>query len=188
MDARIIKTKKKIKETLLVILQTKMINDVSISEICNKAKINRNTFYAHFATPEAVLEEVANELLSEEYTILENYTRTKDIVVAACKYINVHAREHLILISNNVENYSIRKAIIYSQNAAFYKIDNRDKRVSPKRFKMIHTYIINGAVSIIKEWLYSGMKESPEEIGEMVDYITASLIRGINQSQQIDSF
>jgi len=185
MDARIIKTEKKIKEALFFILQTKKIYEVSITEICKRAKINRNTFYAHFASPEAVLDAIAEDYLSDEYKVLENHTKTKDIVITACRYIKSHSNENLILLSNTTEKAFIEKGVTYSKNAPFYTIDNRDKRVSPKRFKMIHTYIINGAVAIIKEWLYSGMKESPEEIGEMVDYITTSLIRGINQSSTI---
>lgn len=185
MDARIIKTKQKIKETLLFILQTKKIYEVSITEICTKAKINRNTFYAHFATPEAVLDAIAEDYLSEEYRVLENHTKTKYIVVAACRYIKSNANKILILLSNTTENVFIEKGVTYLKNAPFYTIDNRNKKLSPKKTKMVHTYVVNGAVSIIKEWLYSGMKESPEEIGEMVDYITTNLIKGINQSLTI---
>ena len=184
MDARIIKTKQKIKETLLYILQTKKIYEVSITEICKKAKINRNTFYAHFATPEAVLDAIAEDYLSEEYKELENQTKTKDIVVAACRYIKSNANKNLILLSNCTEKVFIEKGVAYSKNAPFYTIDNGNKKLSPENIKKIYTYIVNGAVSIIKEWLYSGMKESPEELGETVDYITTSLIKGINQAKQ----
>ena len=182
MDARIIKTKNKIKEALLIILQTKKIYEVSISEICKKANINRNTFYAHFATPEAVIEAIAEDYVAEEYKILDKLTKTKDIVVAACKYIRTHANENIILLSNIAEKQFIEKGISYSKNAPFYTINNQDKSLSPEQIKMIHSYIVNGAVAIIKDWLYSGMKESPEEIGKTVDFITSSLIAGINHT------
>ena len=185
MDARIIKTTKRIRDTLLLILQNKKLNDVSISEICRRARINRNTFYMHFASPEAVLESIADELISEEYKILENHTKTKDIVIAACQFIKEHAKENIILLSTGIEKEFIERGINYSHNAPFYTIENADEGYSPKHIKMIHSYIVNGAVAIIKEWLYSGMKESPEEIGETIDTITTCLIAGINQKNMI---
>jgi len=163
----------------MLILQTKKIYEVSVSEICNKAKINRNTFYAHFATPEKVLEEIADEYIAEERNLLDSCTTTKEIVIAACRYIKAHAKENIILLSNGVEKQFIEKGVDYSIAAPIYVIENKKQQLSPKQIKMINTYIVNGAVAIIKEWLYSEMKESPEEIGEMVDFITSSLIAGI---------
>ena len=185
MDARIEKTKRKIKDALFAILEKKAIADVTISEICQKAKVNRNTFYAHYATPEKVLEEIANEYISEEYKVLNACTTTKETVIAACEYTKRHAAENSILLTNTPEELFIGKAIDYSLASPVYLIDNNGEDLSPKQIKMIHTYIVNGAVAIIKEWLYSGMKESPEEIGETVDYITTSLIKGIHQTLTI---
>jgi len=181
MDARIVKTKKKIKDTLFCILEKKPIADVSISEICNKAKINRNTFYAHFTTPEKVLEEITEDYISEQYKVLNKYGTKKEITIAACEFIKAHAKENFILLSNTSEKYLIDIGIKYSAASPIYVIYNKSEGLSPKQLEMIHTYIVNGAVAILKEWLYSGMKEAPEEIGETVDMITTSLIRGINQ-------
>lgn len=180
MDARIIKTKEKIKEALLSILHTKNISDISISEICKKAKINRNTFYAHFATPEALLDEIANAYLTAEYDLLNHCSSTKEIVVTACEYIKKNAALNLILLENRTLEYFIDRGVNYANETPIYIIDNKDGRFTPDEIRSINTYLVNGAVSIIKEWLCTGMKESTEVIGERVDYITSSLIKGIN--------
>ena len=181
MDARIIKTTNKIKDALLLILRTKKVNEVSISEICKTAKVNRNTFYAHFATPEAVFDEIAEEYLSEEYALLEQASTTKEIVVTACKYIKEHSNKNLILLENRALQFFIEKGVEYEEKNPIYIVDNKEKRLTPEVVHMIHTYIVSGAVAIIKEWLYSGMKESPKKIGETVDLIITSLIAGIKQ-------
>ena len=181
MDARIIKTKNKIKDALLLILRTKKVNEVSISEICKTAKVNRNTFYAHFATPEAVFDEIAEEYLSEEYAILEQASTTKEIVVTACKFIKEHSQKNLILLENRAIQFFIEKGIEYGEKNPIYVVDNKEKRLTPEVVHMIHTYIVSGAVAIIIEWLHSGIKESPEDLGEKIDYITAALIAGVNQ-------
>ena len=182
MDARIIKTKKRIKDTLLFILQNKKLHEVSISEICKRAKINRNTFYAHFATPEAVLDEIAEEYLAEEYLLLNRCSTSKEAVITACKYTKQHAQTNAVLLENHSTKTFVDRGVNYSVDSPIYIIDNNGIYFS-EEIEMIHTYIVNGAVAIIKEWIYSGMKESPEEIGEKIDYITTCLIAGINRKQ-----
>ena len=181
MDARIIKTKNKIKDALLLILRTKRLNEVSISEICKVAKVNRNTFYAHFATPEAVFDEIAEEYLSEEYALLEQASTTKELVVTACKYTKEHSNKIFILLENRALQFFIEKGVEYGEKTSTYVVDDKDKKFTPEVMHMIHTYIVSGAVAIIIEWLHSGMKESPKEIGETVDLISTSLIAGIKQ-------
>ena len=181
MDARIVKTKKKIKDTLVSLMQTKNISEVSISEICKKAKVNRNTFYAHFATPEAVLNEIAEEYLAEEYALLDQCSTTKEIVITACKYTKQHAEKNYILLENRTLKFFVEKGVDYAKKHPIYVIENKDHGYTAEKIQMIQFYIVNGAVAIIKNWLYSGMKESPEEIGETVDYITTCLINGLNK-------
>ena len=47
-DLRSIKTKKSIKESFIELVEIKGYNKVSVSDIVNKAQINRNTFYLHY--------------------------------------------------------------------------------------------------------------------------------------------
>ena len=182
MDARIIKTKKKIQEALFLILQNKKIHEVSISEICKKANINRNTFYAHFSTPETVLDSIAEEYLSEQYNMLNRCSTTKEIVVTACKYIALHKKKNLILLENLALESFVARGVDYAAHSMLYVVDNKEERFTPEEIHMIHTYICSGAVAIIMDWLYSGMKESPEIIGERIDYITTRLVKGINEA------
>ena len=184
MDARIIKTKNKIKESLIQLLQTKKLNEVSISEICKKAKINRNTFYAHFATPEAALDEIAENYLSEEYALLNQCSTSKELVITACKYTKQNAKLNLLLLENRALKEFVNSGVEYARRTPAYVILNQDERYSLKEMDQINTFIVNGSVAIIKNWLYDGMKESPEEIGELVDRINTSLINGLNLTQK----
>ena len=57
--------KKFIKDALIELMRTKTIDRISILELCKTADVNRNTFYAHYSTPEDVLNEIENELVEE---------------------------------------------------------------------------------------------------------------------------
>ena len=57
-DVRILKTKGKFRRALLDLLAVKGIGQISVCEICQKAGVNRNTFYAHYTSAEDLMKEV----------------------------------------------------------------------------------------------------------------------------------
>ncbi len=51
INMRVAVTKRMLKEGLLRCLETKDLEEITISELCKEAGINRATFYKHFNTP-----------------------------------------------------------------------------------------------------------------------------------------
>ena len=47
-DLRVIKTENLLYATLIDLLKEKTFEEIKVSDICNKALINRSTFYAHY--------------------------------------------------------------------------------------------------------------------------------------------
>lgn len=58
LDNRVRYTKAILQQALLKILQFKNIDRVTIKELCDEAKVNRGTFYLHYATPNDLLREI----------------------------------------------------------------------------------------------------------------------------------
>ena len=48
IDLRIIKTKKNIYDAFISLMSEKTFEEIKVSEICDRALINRSTFYSHF--------------------------------------------------------------------------------------------------------------------------------------------
>ena len=64
-DLRIVKTKEALQNALLGLLSEKDLEVISISEICRKAKVNRGTFYLHYAQIEELFEEYFKEITAD---------------------------------------------------------------------------------------------------------------------------
>ena len=47
-DLRVIKTKNLIYNTLIELMKDKTFEEIKVSDICNKALINRSTFYSYY--------------------------------------------------------------------------------------------------------------------------------------------
>lgn len=61
MDARQIKSRKKIEQALAILLETKSLDKLSIEEITLKAGISRPTFYRNYPDKQAILDEAMHE-------------------------------------------------------------------------------------------------------------------------------
>ena len=65
MDLRVVKTKKNLYESLLFLMGERSFEEIKVSEICEKAIINRSTFYAHFEDKYALLSTLILDLKNE---------------------------------------------------------------------------------------------------------------------------
>jgi AcrR family transcriptional regulator len=64
-DRRILYTKMVLRESLLELMREKPIGKITPTELCRRADINRNTFYAHYDSPESLLSSIEDELYAE---------------------------------------------------------------------------------------------------------------------------
>lgn len=71
-DLRVIKTKKAIKQTFLKELSKKDISKIRITKLCEKAMINKSTFYKHYQDIDDLLRQIQNELIDELFDNFED--------------------------------------------------------------------------------------------------------------------
>ena len=64
-DRRVRKTRQRIQEAMLRCLQTTPLQSVTVKAICAEADINRSTFYAHYADPFVLYEELQAKTVEE---------------------------------------------------------------------------------------------------------------------------
>ena len=64
-DQRVRITKLLIKKTFTELLTKKPIQKISVKELCEKAGINRGTFYSHYEDIYDLLEKIENEILGD---------------------------------------------------------------------------------------------------------------------------
>lgn len=70
-DRRITKTKAAIREAFFSMIKEKNAPKITVTEIAKRANIDRKTFYLHYDSTEAIVNEFYQELISELLLILE---------------------------------------------------------------------------------------------------------------------
>lgn len=89
-DARVRYTKKVLRDALLSCMAQKQVKDITITEICKAAEINRATFYKHYKGVEEVLDELGQEQISQFRSMLDkNQNSLKPLIKDMLNSIDV---------------------------------------------------------------------------------------------------
>lgn len=64
-NLKVINTKRKLSKSLISLLTLKSITEIDVSELCEKAGINRTTFYKHYASLYHLLDELIVQFSKE---------------------------------------------------------------------------------------------------------------------------
>lgn len=70
-DARARYTKRRIRECFFELLKDTPLNKITVKSICDKAEINRTTFYRYYSDPFDLMEQIEYELI----TSFQSYAR-----------------------------------------------------------------------------------------------------------------
>ena len=63
MDRRILNSKRKLKETLLLLLKKTKLKEITVLELCEKANINRTTFYKYYTDIDDLVYKIEEDLI-----------------------------------------------------------------------------------------------------------------------------
>ena len=92
-DRRITKTKTAIREAYFSILKENSSAKITVTEIANRANIDRKTFYLHYDSPEALMEEFYKNLVNDFLLILEKNDFFVFFARTFCKKLQVKNTE-----------------------------------------------------------------------------------------------
>lgn len=165
-NRRILYTKKVIKESIIELLQEKEIHQITVTDICNKADINRGTFYTHYKDAYDLLQSIEDELFDQ---VLKYALETP---------LETHLNTLLINIFDLIaQNKQLCKVLFCKQRGSkildrilyiAYKLD-LDKLIGNFDLDEIYMdylikYSIGGIISVIQEWLENDLRESPSDL------------------------
>lgn len=177
-DHRVRYTKMVIKDSLLDLMKERSINKITVTEICKKASINRNTFYSHYANQFDLLTSIEEELYEDVKQVVKsnmNFESTETLPYELCKYIKKKQNICEILFSENGDKKLLERILYISHD---YTIKDWKKGSHPfdeELFENWYTFTAYGTIAIIKKWITNGTIESPEEISNFIDKATEAV-------------
>lgn len=106
-----------IKESFYKIYLNKPLNEIRVSNICNKAHIGRSTFYNYYKNIDAILEEIEKNIIDDMMTI---YTEYNYIELTNLKE-NIPAPNFYEMYKYVLKNKEIFNCMLKEKNKKFIK-------------------------------------------------------------------
>lgn len=176
-DRRARLSKEFLKHALIDLMKSKNINDIAVKELCEKADVNRSTFYKHYNTVTELYEDTIKDV-TENFRYITDYA-AKEGVLFKSKYIES--------ILNYVENNRDLFLVILSEkgNVGFgeFLVKNTDTILDGYDLTELSRYcvyfIVSGMASIIWKWLSDDNRMPAHSVAML---ISSLLSHGINRA------
>lgn len=184
-ESRYFNTAAKMDESFLEILEKKDFSYITVKEICEKAKVNRSTFYLHYETMEDLLSESVEYMNERFVTHMKQDTDTFIARIKECSldklylvtprylgpyldYIQKYKRVFLTAITKADtlrldDSYNKMFRYVFTPILERYNVPVEDR-------KYIMSFYIKGIMAIITEWLRDDCKDSTERIMAVIQH------------------
>ena len=166
-------------EALIALLKKKNFEFITVKEICEKAGVNRSTFYLHYENLGDLLAETT-EMINKRFQ--EGYKKTfidvsmgsvDDVFLITPEYI----KPYLNFVKENKELFKLihEKPQIFNNQRAFERLYSElfshilDKfGVDEKEKPYIFAFYTQGVLAVVMKWVNQGCKEDVDFIMEMI--------------------
>ncbi len=153
-------TREKIEKVFIELLQEKEISQISVSEIVKISGFNRSTFYANYVDIYNLADKLRDKLMNEVNSLYEND------LFGNCGNDYLKLFRH---IRDNQIFYNTYFKLGYDGSHAVDLSILKEKQNIPDEYLDYHVEFHRaGLNAIIKKWLLSGCRETPEDMVKII--------------------
>ena len=165
-----IRSRKMIRESFLELLKEKDISKITVTDIVNKADLNRSTFYAHYVDVRAITEEMENEVIDKMIEILKKFefknffNNPTPLLLEVSRFLESNQDTYKILLKVNEAETFLKKL---KNEFAKYMMSDTDIPEYLKDSKMVNlriSYFAGGIINMYQDWFNGNLNCSLNEI------------------------
>ena len=154
-----------ITNSLFELMNAKPYNDISITEITDKANVNRVSFYRNFTSKEDIIDKWI------KFTT-QNFLSKSDI-----SYQKDSTLDYFTKLFTHLEKYKTEAMLIYKANLFNLlknEFDNNLINLHKKEYGNYKSYFLAGGIfNVYYFWLINGCMETPHQVAEkLVDLMS----------------
>lgn len=183
-NRRVRMTKRLIKTSIIEILESKPVQNITVTEICERADINRSTFYAYYDNPYDLMLSIKKDIIADTEELLHMFPglpprkRMPKLLELHLNYLNDHLAEFKAFSSDVGEDFSLPSEtmnIILTPYFEYLEANREDVSIS----RTARTFCIFGTIGIVKRWVETDRHETVAELsGKIIKIIDEIILNG----------
>ena len=158
------------------------ISKISVRELCERAELNRSTFYAHYSEPKDILDEIESEILAETEEHLKKIGGETDAgahkyIVSFLKFIKQNDKTFRVLLIDSADPEF--RARFMNRSIVQFMLNLRVDL--PERVEQyVFSYILNGSTGVIIQWIRSDYSIDENETADLLFLINQSALQNLD--------
>lgn len=167
-DRRVKRTTKALKDALFELLETKNINQITVTELTTLADVNRATFYFYYNDIHDMLRQIQNEAyqtfektLGESkvsFTTVEGFAEYANKVLIVCKENESLCR---FIINHDADNH-LYQQLRYLMLKSIPDTRTVFDETNPARYST--SFVLTAVTGVLIDWMNDGMQIPTEEL------------------------
>lgn len=168
MDIRTQKTKRSIYNAFIELRSKKPLEKITVKELCEKAQINKSTFYVYYSDVYDLSDKIEDEVISE---IMKSLSDTEEILADPALFCNrlflayTSQRSLINILFNGSRSDNLPRKIEYAIKDAVFT--NYPQYKDDIDFNIRLTYSIYGGFYTYKEYSHREDEQIYKTIGEL---------------------
>lgn len=163
-DPRIQRTRQRLHDALLSLLEEKPLQALTVREICQRADVHRSTFYLHYGAPEELLADVRGSFLQAIARRLEqadarDRADTHRCVTLALEYMLAHRPLMTLLSDGSVDPAFAQRLFTLPEIGSMLQAALPAAQ-DPLEQRAAVTFAIHGSYRLLQEWLADPGRDS----------------------------
>ncbi len=177
-DRRVQYTKKALRESLLSLLQEKPLEKIGVTELCERADINRSTFYVYYGSPQELLNTILDEMFDQIAALPQEFDTLYDFMLLLCRKL-LNYRDLMLAISHT--NDSLRLLFRLAEIWREHFTNNMSAGgLSGEGLEIAYRYVSAGSCFAIGAWILGDMRITPEEIARELEKLIQQGLNGFD--------
>lgn len=175
-DLRVLKTRQNIKNALLDIMSQKKLSEITITEISEKAMINRKTFYRHYQSVSDVIEEIEGDIVKSLVSLLKKNSASCIDLSSILRYLGTMVEENkntLYKMTKLTPEYlyigKLKEMLRKNMEVALRNLAGiKDEQT----LETLSQFTVSGIISVYQKWLESGCEENLDFVVDSTKKLT----------------
>ena len=168
VDVRIVKSKESLMSALIGLMGKKKLEELTISEICQEADVNRNTFYSHYSSVRELFEEMNGKYMEALFASAKVFDEPNDSTI-----------KNLVNVLDKMKEKGNLTKIIFSESNSIKHLNTllqilfptsiiNNLKIENLSLDECHAFLIGGITSLILRWIENDFQESPKNFGRKI--------------------
>jgi AcrR family transcriptional regulator len=167
-----------IRDSLMELMKTRSILNITVKDICDLADISRSTFYDHYKDQFDLIRQIEEEALSYLESRLNKYKdkpsrrETTQMLEEMLSYIVDNGNSIQILLSENGDLAFQKKLFQYFANHNLVTKLLSVKQQGDEERNYYSVFVVHGAIGMVQHWLKNNMSIPAGQLAKMLRHWT----------------